>query len=65
MRLPQLLWYDEGEEEGEEEEPHDYPCYQFNTGLPENLDDAYCIHCTKYLTLQCEHLEDFIDEWSD
>ncbi|MDG6221043.1 MAG: hypothetical protein QCI38_06295 [Candidatus Thermoplasmatota archaeon] len=62
MRLPQLLWYDSGEEEEEDEEPNGFPCYEFNSSLPENLDDDYCVHCKKYLTLQCEHLELFLDE---
>jgi len=66
MRIPQLLWYDENEAGGEEDdEPHDMPCYDFNNALPEHMDDVFCIHCRKYLTLQCSHLELFMDELED
>jgi hypothetical protein len=29
------------------------------------FDDKCCEHCRKYLTLSCEHLEDFMDEIVD
>jgi hypothetical protein len=56
----QGYWDDEEEDEfcGRE-------CYEFNNKLKEQFDDDCCEHCMKYLTLQCAHLEDFMDELSD
>ena len=66
MRLPQLMWYDEEEEQHEEgEELRNFPCYEFNQDLRKDMDDRYCIHCKKYLTLQCENLEMFLDDLED
>jgi hypothetical protein len=67
---------DEGdaeEEEGEEEEDEgsededdaklcNRECYQFNAKLSPELDDKCCKHCKLYLTLQCPHIKEFMDE---
>jgi len=37
-------------------------CYEFNTSLNELNDDARCIHCKKFLTLYCPHIDEFMDE---
>ncbi len=57
-------WTDEDEDEDEEEEDEfcDRECYVFNYRLKIQLDDNYCWHCIKYLTLRCEYIEDFIEE---
>jgi len=62
---------EEGEEEGGDEEEGDEEmdakfcnreCYQFNTKMAVELDDKCCKHCRLYLTLQCVHIKDFMDE---
>ncbi len=47
---------------GEENEFCGRECYQFNEKLKIQFDDDCCEHCRKYLTLSCEHLQDFMDE---
>ncbi len=37
-------------------------CYEFNENLPTGQDDEDCEHCRKYLTLNCKHIEEFIDD---
>jgi hypothetical protein len=37
-------------------------CYVFNTNLVEELDDGLCEHCMKYLTTDCEHIDEFVEE---
>lgn len=51
--------------EDEEDEFCGRDCYEFNTRMKEQFDDECCEHCKKYLTLQCTHLEDFMDEIAD
>jgi|GEM_PF-1508394 len=56
---------EEGEEEGEEDEPDKFcnrECYVFNVKLEGTLDDKCCKHCKLYLTLQCPHISEFMDE---
>ncbi|UCF08479.1 MAG: hypothetical protein JSW28_01975 [Thermoplasmata archaeon] len=55
------------EENGEEEEADfcDRECYVFNERLKKQFDDDCCEHCSKYLTIQCEYLEDFMEKISD
>ena len=36
-------------------------CYVFNPQLPKDQNDTMCIHCRKFMTLDCEHIGDFID----
>jgi hypothetical protein len=53
------------EEEGEEEDPDKFcnrECYAFNVKLEAGLDDKCCKHCKLYLTLQCPHISEFMDE---
>ena len=50
---------------GEEFEPFDQPCYSFNDSLPIADDDRFCEHCKKYLTTECEHLGEFMDDIED
>ncbi len=38
------------------------PCYEFNPSLDGPADDGRCVHCRKYLTVECEYLEAFLDE---
>jgi hypothetical protein len=37
-------------------------CYEFNVALDPALDDARCVHCRKFFTLECEYIEEFIEE---
>ena len=37
-------------------------CYVFNRDLSRELNDTRCIHCANFMTLQCEHIEEFIKE---
>lgn len=49
----------------DEEEDDDFryrECYEFNKNLNDVLDDGRCIHCRKYLTVQCEYIDEFLDE---
>lgn len=48
------------DEEGDEFQGRE--CYIFNEKLPEEQDDTRCDHCRKFMTLNCEHIEEFIDE---
>ncbi len=43
------------------------PCYEFNVRLSISMDDGTCGHCRKFLTMECDNIEDFIDEeeWED
>ena len=36
-------------------------CYIFNSELNGKLNDTVCIHCRKFMTLDCEHIEEFVD----
>ena len=36
-------------------------CYVFNTELDGKLNDTVCIHCRKFMTLDCEHIDEFVD----
>jgi hypothetical protein len=65
---------DEGEyyfEGGEVEQKHaqdefcDRECYEFNARLESSLNDGCCVHCSKYLTLRCPSLDDFMDDIED
>lgn len=38
------------------------PCYEFNGGLQPAFDDGKCIHCRKYLTLECPYISHFLGE---
>ncbi|MFO7618335.1 MAG: hypothetical protein R6W91_01560 [Thermoplasmata archaeon] len=40
-------------------------CYVFNKNMERSLDDARCIHCRFYLTVNCKHIDDFVDEEGD
>jgi hypothetical protein len=54
-----------------EEDPDDEdkfigrPCYEFNKSLKPALDDTRCGHCRMYLTAQCPHIDDFMDDVED
>lgn len=50
------------EEEEGDDRFRDRECYMFNTNLDPQEDDGRCIHCRHYLTLQCKHIGDFVDE---
>ena len=36
-------------------------CYVFNSELDDKLNDTICTHCRKFMTLDCEHIEEFVD----
>ena len=38
------------------------PCYVFNSALKTALDDKGCGHCRFYLTANCPHIDEFIDD---
>ena len=40
-------------------------CYEFNARLESSLNDRCCVHCSKYLTLRCPYLDDFMDDIED
>jgi len=40
-------------------------CYVFNTKFDRTFDDARCEHCRYYLTVNCKHIHDFVDEEGD
>lgn len=46
----------------EEEEPTYFECYEFNFKLPSKFDDGLCEHCRKYLTVECHHIDDFLED---
>lgn len=41
------------------------PCYVFNPRLPRGQDDARCRHCRHYLTANCPHIDEFLDDVED
>ena len=51
-----------GEKKDEEEEFVGRECYEFNENLEANKDDEECEHCRYYLTLNCKHIDDFLDD---
>ncbi|MDO9537558.1 MAG: hypothetical protein Q7J68_04485 [Thermoplasmata archaeon] len=55
----------DGRLDEEEDEFTNRECYVFNEPLGYDNDDARCIHCKYYLTLQCKHISDFVDEEGD
>ena len=40
-------------------------CYVFNPSLKPALDDTRCAHCRFYLTAQCPHIDEFMDDVED
>lgn len=38
------------------------PCYEFNATLSTPQDDGRCIHCRKFLTLECPYISHFVGE---
>jgi hypothetical protein len=48
--------------EGEDDEFRYRECYEFNTTLAADQDDERCEHCAKFLTLNCKHIDEFINE---
>jgi hypothetical protein len=51
-----------GQKQDDEDEFCNRECYEFNEKFPEDLDDKCCMHCIMYLTLNCPHINDFIDD---
>jgi hypothetical protein len=41
------------------------PCYLFNPSLRPGLNDTRCAHCRLYLTAQCPHIDEFLDDVED
>jgi hypothetical protein len=48
------------------EEPSDFsepmPCFEFNPSLTTRQDDGRCVHCRKFLTLECPYIGHFVSE---
>jgi hypothetical protein len=48
------------------EEPSDFsepmPCFEFNASLTSVSDDGRCVHCRKFLTLECPYIGHFVTE---
>jgi len=38
------------------------PCYEPNPALAPTQDDGRCVHCRKFLTLECPYIEHFLGE---
>jgi hypothetical protein len=38
------------------------PCFEFNAALSTVQDDGRCVHCRKFLTLECPYLDRFLSE---
>ncbi len=36
-------------------------CYVFNSELDGKYNDTICTHCIKFMTLDCEHIDEFVD----
>ncbi|MCI4323191.1 MAG: hypothetical protein L3K03_04110 [Thermoplasmata archaeon] len=51
--------------EEEEDKFVNRPCFQFNPKLSSSQDDAHCTHCRMYLTAQCPHIDEFLDDVED
>jgi hypothetical protein len=51
----------EPEEDGEDRFVN-RPCYIFNHSLRPGLDDARCSHCRHYLTSNCAHIDEFLED---
>ena len=50
------------DEEDMDEKWVDLPCYEFNARLDKAQNDGSCLHCAKYLTTDCPHIDEFIVE---
>jgi len=51
---------DEGLQPMEFSEP--MPCFEFNASLPPAEDDGRCVHCRKFLTVECPYIDHFFEE---
>ena len=38
------------------------PCYEPNPALPPAEDDGRCVHCRKFLTVECPYIDHFLSE---
>jgi len=38
------------------------PCYETNPDLSGSEDDGRCVHCRKFLTLECPYIDHFLGE---
>ena len=54
-------------EEIEGTDGESYECYEFNPRLRPQFDDGTCEHCRKWLTVECENIDEFVheEEWED
>ena len=41
------------------------PCYEFNPELRPDRDDGRCESCRKFLTMECEYIDHFMEEEID
>ena len=46
----------------EEEEQQKHECYVFNSKLFKKFDSGSCEHCTKFLTTECDKIDEFIED---
>jgi len=54
--------------EGEEDDETRFfgrECYVFNPQLRPSLNDTHCSHCRFYLTAQCPHIDEFLEDVED
>jgi hypothetical protein len=40
------------------------PCFELNVSLAVPRDDGRCVHCRKFLTLECPYIGHFLSEES-
>jgi hypothetical protein len=40
-------------------------CYEPDPTFDKALDDKCCVHCRKYLTTECQYIDDFMDDVED
>lgn len=45
-----------------DDETYPLECYEFYLKLQERFDDGMCEHCRKYLTVECPHIDEFLEE---
>lgn len=38
------------------------PCYEVNEALSDSYDDGRCVHCRKFLTVDCPYVDHFLGE---
>ncbi|MFQ6106683.1 MAG: hypothetical protein ACE5QF_03735 [Thermoplasmata archaeon] len=39
--------------------------YTFHKALESEFDDGLCVHCSRFLTVHCPHIDEFMEEETD